>query len=600
VYPDASLRVTERITVRAEGRAIRRGIYRDFPTEMTDRRGDRHRVTFEVLDVLRDGQPEAWHTQAIDGGTRVYIGRKDRPVAHGEHSYTLVYRSDRQLRYFDTHDELYWNVTGNDWAFPIDRAAAEVRLPDDIPDHALQVDAYSGARGARGRDWQSWIDGDGDVRFETTASLPVGHGLTIAVGWPKGHVHEPSTGERLGHLLLDNLGLLAGGLGGLVVLAWYLFAWRAVGRDPGKSVIYPRYEPPGNYSPASLRFVRRMDYDPKAFTTALVNLAVKGHVTIAQEGRKYTVSRTDVQGEPLAPGEGILLKGLLGGHRSIDLERGHRTRIRAALKAHEASLRGDYEKRYFVTNRVWLWPGWLLSLFTFVVAFLLAPGEEALFIGLFMSVWLTGWSAGTYGLLANVVGLARRADDLLDYLLVLPVLLFSLPFVAGWLFGVFMLAQATSYSYVALIVAIVALNLVFHRLMKAPTRAGRKLLDETEGFRLYLEVAEGDELALRNPPDKTPELFERYLPYAIALDVEDRWAERFASVLAAATAADGGRYRPRWYHGSRFSAGDPGRFVNGLGSSLGSAVASSSSSSSGVGGGGSSGGGGGGGGGGGW
>ena len=182
------------------------------------------------------------------------------------------------------------------------------------------------------------------------------------------------------------------------------------------------------------------------------------------------------------------------------------------------------------------------------------------------------------------------------------MLLFSLPFVGGWFFGVFMLAEATSYSYVVLIVGLVALNIVFHRLMKAPTRAGRKLLDVVEGFRLYLDVAEGDELALKSPPEKTPELFERYLPYAIALDVEDRWAERFMSVLAATTAAEGGTYRPRWYRGSSWNIGDPGRFASGLGSSLGGAVASSSSSSSssGVGGGGSSGGGGGGGGGGGW
>jgi len=168
---------------------------------------------------------------------------------------------------------------------------------------------------------------------------------------------------------------------------------------------------------------------------------------------------------------------------------------------------------------------------------------------------------------------------------------------------VFMLSEATSWSYVGLIVAILTLNILFHRLMKAPTRAGRNLLDAVEGFRLYLDVAEGDELALRNPPEKTPELFERYLPYAIALDVEDRWAERFASVLASAAAAGSDGYRPHWYRGSGWSAGDPGRFASGLGNSLGSAVASSSSSSSsssGVGGGGSSGGGGGGGGGGGW
>jgi uncharacterized membrane protein YgcG len=602
VYPDASLQVTETIRVRAEGRSIKRGIYRDFPTVMTDRFGDRFRVTFEVIEVLRNGQPEAWHSQAIDGGTRVYIGRKDRTVSRGEHTYTLVYRSKRQLRYFDTHDELYWNVTGNDWAFPIDHATARVRLPHGVPEDGLQLDGYTGPRGAQGQDWDGRIDLNGDALFETTHPLPHGHGLTIAVGWPKGHVYEPTTSERFGFLLRDNLGLAAGLVGALIVLTWYLYAWRAVGRDPESGVAFPRYEPPEGYSPASLRFVGRMGYDHKAFTAALVNLAVKGRIEIDQEGKKYTVTRIGNDGEKLAPGEKTLLKNLFGSLQSVELDRSNRTKIRSALKTHEVSLHGDYEKRYFLTNRVWLLPGWVLSAMTFVVALLLAPQEGAIFVGLFMSVWLTGWSAGTWGLLANITGLARRADDLLDYVLIVPMLLFSLPFIGGWFFGVFMLAEATSYSYVVLIIGLVAINILFHRLMKAPTRAGRKLLDGVEGFRLYLDVAESDELALKSPPEKTPELFERYLPYAIALDVEDRWAERFASVLTSVMAAEGGNYRPRWYRGSSWNVGDPGRFASGLGSSLGSAVASSSSStsSSGVGGSGSSGGGGGGGGGGGW
>ena len=602
VYPDATLQVTEEIRVRAEGREIRRGIFRDFPTAMRDRFNNRYTATFEVVDVLRNGQPETWHEEARSDGSRVYIGHKDRMVPRGDHTYTLVYRSRRQLRHFDTHDELYWNVTGNDWAFPIDRATAVVRLPQGVPEDGLQLFGYTGPRGAQGQDWDSRIEVNGDIVFETTRRLSLGEGLTIAVGWPKGHVHEPDTRERIGWLLRDNVGLLAGLVGGLVVLGWYLFAWTRVGRDPERGVVFPQYAPPEGYSPASLRFVRRMGYDHKAFTAALVNLAVKGHVEIEQEGSKYTVRRTGDDGEPLAPGESVILKKLLGGARSVELDRSNRSSIRGAVKGHEESLRRDFEKRYFLTNRTWLLPGWVLSIIAFVIALLLAPQEGAIFIGLFMGVWLTGWSAGTFGLLANIVGLIRRADGPLDYVLAVPLMVFSLPFVGGWFFGVFMLAEATSWSYVALIVALVALNLLFHQLMKAPTRAGRQLLDDTEGFELYLDVAEADELALKSPPEKTPELFERYLPYAIALDVEGRWAERFETVLQRATAADGGRYHPGWYRGSNWNIHAPGRFASGMGSALGSAVASSSSSSSssGVGGGGSSGGGGGGGGGGGW
>jgi uncharacterized membrane protein len=143
----------------------------------------------------------------------------------------------------------------------------------------------------------------------------------------------------------------------------------------------------------------------------------------------------------------------------------------------------------------------------------------------------------------------------------------------------------------------------FHWL-QAPTPAGRKIMDQIEGFRQYLGVAEEDRLNALNPPDKTPQLFERFLPYAIALDVENRWAKRFASVLAAAGASAA---VASWYSGNYNASSDPVGFANSLGGALSSTIASAASppGSSGGGGGGSggdgsSGGGGGGGGGGGW
>jgi uncharacterized membrane protein YgcG len=135
----------------------------------------------------------------------------------------------------------------------------------------------------------------------------------------------------------------------------------------------------------------------------------------------------------------------------------------------------------------------------------------------------------------------------------------------------------------------------------APTRDGRAVLDHIAGFKQYLSITERERLDRMTPPQDTPELFEKYLPYAIALGVENRWAERFEAVLAAAAAQ--GRQGFAWYSGSSSPWNDPGGFVDSVGSSLASAVSSASTapgSSSGSGGGGSSGGGGGGGGGGGW
>jgi hypothetical protein len=143
---------------------------------------------------------------------------------------------------------------------------------------------------------------------------------------------------------------------------------------------------------------------------------------------------------------------------------------------------------------------------------------------------------------------------------------------------------------------------VFFALMRAPTIRGRELLDEMLGFKDYLEVAERDELNLRNPPEKTPQLFEAYLPFALALGVDQQWSEKFAGILAAARQPDGSGYYPAWY-GGRWDSGSIASTTTTMSSALNTAITSSVTppgSASGSGGGGFSGGGGGGGGGGGW
>ena len=148
VHPDASMTVTETVTVRAEGDQIRRGIFREFPTDYRDRLGNRYRVGFEVLSVRRDGAGEPYHAERLSNGVRVYVGRRDRFLEPGSYTYEITYRTDRQLGYFEDHDELYWNVTGNGWGFPIDRVAATVTLPETVPTESVTVTAYTGLQGS--------------------------------------------------------------------------------------------------------------------------------------------------------------------------------------------------------------------------------------------------------------------------------------------------------------------------------------------------------------------------------------------------------------------------------------------------------------------
>jgi len=170
-------------------------------------------------------------------------------------------------------------------------------------------------------------------------------------------------------------------------------------------------------------------------------------------------------------------------------------------------------------------------------------------------------------------------------------------------FGIGMLFFQLNAFYGLIVVILAGLNVLFYYLLKAPTIEGRKILDKIDGFRMYMATAEKDRLNLLNPPDQTPELFERYLPYALALDVEQQWSQQFESVLEAAGRDPSSEYSPGWYNGSSFHSMGAGALASSIGHSMSNAISSSSTapgSSSGGGGGGFSGGGGGGGGGGGW
>jgi uncharacterized membrane protein len=229
------------------------------------------------------------------------------------------------------------------------------------------------------------------------------------------------------------------------------------------------------------------------------------------------------------------------------------------------------------------------------------PGEEQMGIAGFFTLWLSIWTVGVFFLVLTAYkGWKGFISGGGSFSSALFITLFALPFVAAEIGALVAMISEISFAYPATLLAVLLINFLFYQWLKAPTLAGRRLLDKVEGFRLFLSVAEGEELNFRHPPEKTPELFEAYLPYALALDVEQEWAERFNDVVSRAGAED---YRPSWYSGRSWSHHNLGGFTSTMGGAMSSAISSSSTapgSSSGSSGGGSSGGGGGGGGGGGW
>lgn len=536
VMQDGWVEVTETIQVRAEGDRIRRGIYRDFPTEYYDKLGNRYEVELQPLAVLRNERSESFHSQDYRNGVRTYFGSSNRFVEHGIHTYAFRYRASRMLGFFEEHDELYWNVTGFDWAFPIDKASASVRLDFDVAPSNIKITAYTGPWRSREQDYTGFVDADGIAHFEANSPLAALDGLTIVVMWPKGYVAEPTSMRRAGWLLRDNLNLLIVLVGFAGVLAYYIPVWKRHGKDPEEGVLVTRYEPPDGFSPASLRYIRQMYYDDEVMTAAIVNLAVKGYLRINDLGSEHTLFKLDAGSDaaPLAAGEKELYDALFEDGKRVVLEQDNHELLGGARSAHRKSLKQDYKQHYFRINALLNIPAVLIVLGSTLLALALGGPPSFTVIGVVVAMFLT--------------------------------------------------------------------MVFFAIIMKRPTLRGRKILDQMLGFKDYLEVAEKDEMNLRNPPEKTPQLFEAYLPFALALGVDQAWSEKFAKVLASVRGPDGRAYQPSWYSGDWNSA-NFSESVSSVSSGLGSAISSSVSppgSSSGGGGGGFSGGGGGGGGGGGW
>ena len=622
VHEDAHLTVKETIIVLSEAKKIKHGIYRDFPQRYEEASGKIRKVGFRVTGAKRSGKPEPYVTKEYENGIRTYLGDDAVTLAPGKYEYELTYTTDHQLGFFSEYDELYWNVTGNGWYFDIDKATAEIHLPGDAGRHILKTAGYTGTQGSTDQNFRSEIADDGIVRFETTESLSFHAGLTVALSWPKGYVRQESPPELIEPLTdLDRFinsikpkgstGTFLAIAGLLLLAGYYGIVWMIVGKDPEVGTIVVLYNPPAKVSPAVMRYISQMGYDNKAFTAALINLAVKGLITIQDDDGEYTVRKKAGAETALSPEESKLYRRLFSAGPELKLEQKNHSDIRAALSEVEEYLKLKCERIFFVTNTKYFVVGLVLTaIFLLVSGINSAISKGGLPVFIFICIWLTIWSVGVIMLLKQVFSSwkmaisSRGLNRLVKLGGAIFITCFALPFLGGEGFGMFLMATSTSFVMPLFLLAAMAVNYLFFNLLKAPTLAGRKLLDEIQGFKRFLAATEQDRLNTLHSADRTPQLFEKFLPYALALDVEQQWAEQFSGVIdKAAAAGETGQYRPVWYSGSSWGSFGAAAFASSLGGSLSNAISSSSTapgSSSGSGGGGSSGGGGGGGGGGGW
>jgi uncharacterized membrane protein YgcG len=598
IEKDSSLEVSETIDVNVEHININHGIYRDFPTRYRGPHGSYVRVGFTFEGATLDGSSVPATTEPLANGVRIKVGDPDNIVSQGEHSYVLHYRTTRQIGRFKDYDELYWNATGNGWMFPIDVAEARIRLPEPV--RFGQRSIYTGPQGSTASNAEVVDEKPGEIVFRTTQPLDSYEGLTVAVAFPKGVVAEASGGARAAWWLADYGPPLVGLLALLGLCGFYYVAWARAGRNPRAGTVVPIFSPSDDLSPAGMRYVTKEKADNRTFAAALVDMGVRGHIRLVEEdggwlsGKKTRLERL-ANSSPLPPEEEAALDQLCRTGESIMMEQKNHENFSTAKSSLTEIMKVKYEGKLFNRNVGWAAAGLLLFLTSIwlVAAAVVTATDGA-------AIWQIGVVAGSLALSGALWLLFHNSAVGKCLLSLISFAAIAVAFSLGM--PIFAQAMASGW-WLPLLLPALALPLVISAFwwIAAPTVEGRAILDHIAGFKQYLSITERERLDRMTPPKDTPELFEKYLPYAIALGVENRWAERFAGVLAAAAAQ--GQQGFLWYSGSSSPWNNPTGFADSVGSSLSSTISSASTapgSSSGSGGGGSSGGGGGGGGGGGW
>jgi len=538
VNRDASIDVTETIIAGFVGSY--NGIYRMIPVEYRTSTG----LNWTLGVTLQSAKDAAGNDLRTESSRQAhYIKYKIWIPGASNATRTIVlrYHATNGLRFFDEHDELYWNITGDEWEVPIHAAGAEIDLPSNTP--GVRAIAFNGVYGSTARDAVVSIDGD-VVHIAMPQGLGYHEGLTAVVGWNKGAVIEPSAASKLFAMLLDNWPLFIP----ILVFAFAFMSWWRRGRDPRQRPIAVQYEPPKGMTPAEAGTLLDNSADMRDITATMIDLAVRGQMRIEEHqnpklfglfggGTEYSFERlkpvASDYSDGMAPHERKVYSGIFLGHNQVVPLSELKDEFYKELDGIRAAIYDALTASGYYKNR---------------------PDKVK-----------NNWSGGAVavGMLVGVGGIYVSKLTMFT-----PV-----PFVIAGIL-----------SFVILI--------LFAQVMPARTGSGTRALEQVLGFEEFLRRVESEHL--KRVIIGHPELFDKYLPYAMAFGVEKQFARAFEGIYTEP---------PRWYVGpsvTNFNVGHFSSSMSHLSTVAGTTMASSprSSSGSGFGGGGGSGGGGGGGGGG--
>ena len=498
VLPDSSVSVTESITAHFLGGPWH-GLYREIPVEYFTAQGMNYSLFLDVKRIT-DG---AGHPLKFESSRerhyrklKIFIDNADNSVQTINIEYTV---SDA-LKFHEDFDEFYWNVTGDEWDVPISSASATITLPSTAKN--IRANFATGAYGSRGQDAQISVTGNG-VEVRTTAPLPYHHGLTVAVAFDKGALREPSALDKTVLFFRSNWPLLLP----FLVAAIMYWIWYTNGRDPRLRPIAAQYEPPDQLTPSEVGTLVDNSADMRDITAAIVDLAVRGYIVIQERSEShmmglykkqdysFILKRGRAEWSSLKPHEQSLLDGIFTGQPEevVDIEDLHNV---------------FYKNIPIIKNQVFaqlLGKGYYLHRPDTVRATYIGGGVVVGFLAI--------WGGAAIG---RSLGMAGA------------------PFVIA---GILSAAIICGFGW----------------FMPARTAGGTRALEGVLGFEDFLAHVESDRF---NRMIKTPEMFEKFLPFAMALGVEKNWSKAFANIYTQP---------PSWYQGGNFSSGFyPYMFVNNI------------------------------------
>jgi uncharacterized membrane protein YgcG len=529
VNADGSLLVTENLEVRFSG--AWNGIYRTIPLEYRTDRGFDYRLSVSVEGVTDGDYAPLRYEKSREGGylkLKIFVPRANNATR----TVIVKYRVANGLRFFTDHDELYWNVTGNEHTDPILLATARVFLPAGTTGTHTVV--YTGTPRSRGSAADVQVN-PGEVSITGTGALYAHEGMTIVVGWDKGFVQEPSPMERSLDFYSSNwpLGIP---VVALVLAVWFYFAH---GRDPELRPVSVQYEPPQGISPGGAGALIDDSADMRDITATIVDLAVRGFLVIREEAHSsllglmhskeyaFWLRKPPAEWSSLRAHERSLLGAIFsGGTQELVSLSSLQNKFYTHLPLLREEIFGELLARHYYRTR----PD------TMHVRF--AAGAVATGLGI-------AWG-GSF--------ICRHSG-----------------------------MQMFPFVIAALLTALIVF--IYGRVVHSRTLEGTRALEGVLGFKEFLERVESDRF---NQVTKTPEMFEKFLPYAMAFGCEKNWSKAFDGIY---------QQPPQWYQGSgfgpRFYPSSFASDLSGMSASAASIMASvpQSSGSSGFGGGGGSGGG---------